>query len=72
MANLSVLTSLVSEMFGVIDVLIEGLVNLLTGNLLVLIVVGLIVSLIVAIIVLVINYLKGTFKSSVPNSPRMK
>lgn len=68
MANFSVLTGLVSELFDVVDVLIEGIVNLLTGNLLVLIVVSLIVGLIVALIAVIIKYLKGIFNNSMPNT----
>lgn len=65
MANLSALTTLVTDMFDVLDVLIDGVVNLLTGNLLVLIVVSAFIGLIVGIIVLLLNYIKKQFNNSV-------
>lgn len=65
MANLTALTQVVTDLFGVLDVLIEGIVNLMTGNLLVLAVVGAFVTLIVSIIYVLIAYIKKQMNSSI-------
>lgn len=71
MANLTGLVNIVNDMFDVLDALITNMVDLMTGNLLVLIVVGAFIGLIVGIIVLLLNYIKKAFGSAVPKT-RMK
>jgi hypothetical protein len=71
MANLSGLVTIVNDMFDVLDALITNMVDLMTGNLIVLVVVGAFITLIVGIIVLLLNYLKKAFGNAVP-STKMK
>lgn len=72
MANLSELNTVVTDMFGVLGTIISGMVDLLTGDLLVLTVVGAFVALIVGIIALLFTYLKKTFSNSVPSTKMRK
>lgn len=71
MANLSSLNTIVSDMFGVIGTLISEVVNLLTGDLLVLAVVGAFVGLIVGFIALIFTSIRGYLSKSVSGA-RMK
>lgn len=64
MANLTDLNTLVGELFTVIGTLITNIVDLMTGDLVVLVVVGAFITLIVGIILLLLNYVKNTFNSS--------
>ncbi len=72
MANLSELNGVVTDMFGVLGTIISGMVDLLTGDLLVLAVVGAFVTLIVGIIMLLFSYVKKTFSNSVPATSMRK
>lgn len=65
MANLSALTSVITDMFAVIGTLITEMVNLLTGDLLVLAVVGALVGLIIGLIALLFTYVKKWFSNSI-------
>lgn len=65
MANLSDLSQVITDMFGVIKTIISEMVTLLTGDLLVLAIVGSFVALIVGIISLLLNYVRNQFGSSV-------
>jgi hypothetical protein len=65
MANLTGIITLIGEMFDIFDALIEGFVDLATGNLLVLTFVTLIIGSIVAIVALVINTIKKQMNASV-------
>lgn len=68
MANISDLNLIVTDLFGVIATLIGEVVNLITGDLLVLTVVGAFIALIIGIIYSVLNYVK----SAVGSTTKMK
>ncbi len=72
MANLSELNTVVTDMFGVLSTIISGMVDLLTGDLLVLAVVGAFIGLIIGIISLLFGYIKKTFGQSVPSTKMRK
>lgn len=63
MANISDLNTIVTDLFGVIATLIGEVVNLITGDLLVLTVVSAFILLIVGIIAAVLNMVKGSVSS---------
>lgn len=65
MANLSDLSTVITDMFGVIKTIISEMVTLLTGDLLVLAIVGSFVALIVGIISLLLGYVRKQFGTSV-------
>lgn len=65
MANLSSLNTIISDLFGVLGTLINNVVNLITGDLLVLAVVGGFVSLILGVIALVYKSIKGYISQNV-------
>ena len=71
MANLSDLNGVIEQLFVVIGTIITNMVNLLTGDLLVLAIVSAFVGLIIGIIVLLLNYMKGTLGTSIGKT-RMK
>lgn len=64
MANLSDLSLVVSDLFGVIGTLITEMVTLMTGDLLILAIVGAFVGLIIGVITLLFKYMKNQFSSS--------
>ncbi len=64
MANLSELNTIIVEMFGVLSTLIGEVVNLITGDLLVLAVVAGFISLILGFIGLVYNMVKKHFNNA--------
>jgi len=59
MANLSDLNVVITDLFGVLSTLIAGVVDLITGDLLVLTIVGAFISLIVGVIFLVLRMVKN-------------
>jgi len=65
MANISDLGVVISDLFGVIGIIINEIVNLITGDLLVLAIVGAFITFIIGIIVLLLNFMKGTIGGSV-------
>lgn len=65
MANLSSLNTIISDLFGVLGTLINNVVNLITGDLLVLAVVGGFVTLILGVIALVYKSIKGYISQNV-------
>lgn len=65
MANISELSTVITDLFGVIGTIITEMVTLLTGDLLVLAIVGSFVGFIIGVIALLFKYMKGTFGSSV-------
>lgn len=65
MANLSDLSVVIADLFGVIGTIITEMVTLLTGDLLVLAIVGAFVGLILGIIGLLFTYVKNHFGRSV-------
>ncbi len=68
MANLSDLNLIITDLFGVLSTLISGVVDLMTGDLLVLGIVAGFISLILGIIALIYQ----TIKNSTNNSVKMK
>ena len=58
MANISDLNVIVADLFGVIGTLIGEIVNLITGDLLVLTIVGAFIALIVGLIYGLLNFVK--------------
>lgn len=65
MANLSDLSTVITDMFAVIGTLISEVVTLLTGDLLVLAVVGALVALIVGLIYTFLAYIKTQMNNSI-------
>ena len=65
MANLSSLTTVISAMFDVLGAIITGIVDLLTGDLLVLAIVGAFIGLIVGLITWLFSYVRNVTQSSV-------
>lgn len=65
MANLSELNTVITDLFTVIGTIITNMVDLMTGDLLVLAIVGGFVSLILGIIFALLYFIKGHFKKSV-------
>lgn len=63
--NLSALNGVISDLFGVIGTIITNMVDLLTGDLLVLAIVGAFVGLIIGIIALLLAYMRNTMSSAV-------
>lgn len=59
MANLSDLNVVITDLFGVLSTLIAGVVDLITGDLLVLTIVGAFITLIVGVIYSVLQMVKG-------------
>lgn len=59
MANLSDLNVVITDLFGVLSTLIAGVVDLITGDLLVLTIVGAFIGLIVGVIYAVLAMVKG-------------
>ena len=65
MANLTDLSTTISDLFDVLDVVITNVVDLMTGNLLVMVIVGLFIGLFVAIIASLILFIKNSLTSSI-------
>lgn len=63
MANLSDLNVVISDLFGVLSTLIAGVVDLITGDLLVLTIVGAFIALIVGVIYAVLAMVKKQVNS---------
>jgi hypothetical protein len=65
MANFSVIIELVPQIFEVIDLVLEGFINLLVGNLLILTFVGLMIGLLVTIFVVISRQVKKTTNGAI-------
>lgn len=65
MANLSELNVIITDLFDVLGTVINEVVDLITGDLLVLTIVGAFISLIVGVIFLIFKYLKNTMNQSI-------
>ena len=65
MANISDLNTVISDLFGVLGTLITGIVDLLTGDLLVLAVVGAFIAFIIGVIYGLLAFVKKHMDNSV-------